>query len=84
MYVPYLFCLLYCLRTSKSLSMREFDKCHMCMFGLIRIILWLMHIFLRLRSVLVFWGFDCRVVCVEPSFGNLDSTKSREVAKEAQ
>jgi len=26
MHVPYLFCLLFCLRTSKSLSMGEFDK----------------------------------------------------------
>jgi len=26
-----LFCLLFCLRTSKSLSMGEFDKCNVCM-----------------------------------------------------
>ena len=25
-----LFCLLFCLRTSKSLSMGEFDKCNIC------------------------------------------------------
>ena len=31
MYVPCLFCLLFCLRTSKSLSMGEFDKFHLCM-----------------------------------------------------
>jgi len=36
--------------------------------GLICIILPLMHIFLRLRSVLALSIFDCRFVCVEPSF----------------
>jgi len=31
MHVPYLFCMLFCLRTSKSLSMGDFDTCHVCM-----------------------------------------------------
>jgi len=36
--------------------------------GLICIILRFMHVYLRLRSVLAFSSFDCRFVCVKPSF----------------
>jgi len=90
MHVPYLFCLVFCLRTSKSLSMGEFDKCHICMgilndlesiLGLICIIYCFMHIFLRLCWVLACSDFDCRFMCVEPSVGrrvwSLSQAKSR-------
>ena len=73
MHVPCLFCL----RTSKSFSMGEFDKCHMCMgilndlgslLGLNCIIIRFIYIFFRLRSVLTLSSFHCRFECVGPSY----------------
>jgi len=94
---PSRFWIEFCLRTSKSLSMGEFDKCHICMgilndldsfLGLICIIYCFMHIFLRLRSVLACSGFHYRFPCVEPSIGRkvwcLSQAKSRELARQAQ
>ena len=61
------FGLLVCLRTSKNLSMGEFDKCKyawvfLIIFGLkFGINLRFMHVFLRLYSVLALLSYDCRL-----------------------
>ena len=84
-----------CLRTSKSLSMGEFDKCHICIgifywfglnFGINLCYFMIYAIFLWLYLVSACSSFDCRFARVEPNvrrkYRNWDQTKSKGVVKD--